>query len=243
MTTNQRVFFPGTVTDRVVRDWLLNDPENNPGLMPSMVEAIISREAELIENEGKRLIWKDKGDKDFVTRECIKAVTLIEPALNKYVLPFNYDVDVRFKAALTAPHPNGETATIMLNGAMDILVQDSENRFAIWDVKHTVDDNYWKKTRGQLSFYDLCVWIMQGQPSVMAGLLQPLCKEPVKPLPITEQDRSSLMQHVLSMANDVWKENFEPTSDASQCTFCEVKHACSKFQPVKSGTTRKFSLI
>lgn len=242
-TTNQRVFFPGTVTDRVVRDWLLNDPEKNPGLMPSMVEAIINRETEIIETEGKRLIWRDKGDRDFVLRECIKAVTLIEPALNNLVLPFNYDVDVRFKAVLKAPHPNGSMAEIVLNGAMDILVQDAEDRFAIWDVKHTLDNTYWKKTRGQLSFYDLCVYIMRGRPTVMAGLLQPLCDERVKKLPLTDQDRNGLMQHVLAMANDIWKEDFQPTTDTNQCHFCEVKHACSKWQPVTTGTTRKFTLI
>lgn len=240
---NQRVFFPGTVTDRVVRDWLLKEPEQNPGLMPSMVEEIVKRETSIIEEEGKRLIWKDKGDRDFVIRECITAVTKIEPALNKYVLPFDYNVDFRFKAPLLAPHPNGGKQQIMLNGAMDIIVRDSQGRYAIWDVKHTVDNNYWKKTRGQLSFYDLCTLIMFGQPTVLAGLLQPLCAEPVKPLPLTTQDRDSLMQHVLSYTNDILREDFTPTDDTNECHWCDVKHACSKFKPVKAGTTQKFSLI
>lgn len=240
---NQRVFFPGTVTDRVVRDWLLQEPEKNPGLMPEMVESIMKREADLIEEGNGKLIWKDKGDMDAVLRECIEAVTKIEPSLNQMVLPYEYDVDFRFKAPLMAPHPLGGTQKILLNGAMDIIVRDSQKRVAVWDVKHTRNNDYWKKTRGQLSFYDLASMIMFGQHTFAVGLLQPLCDQRVKPFQLDAQDRSSLMQHVLGMANDVWKEDFEPTTDPNECYFCNVKHACSKFKPVNAGTDRKFSLI
>ena len=125
---NQRVFFPGTVTDRVVRDWLAGDPYNNPGLMPHMVETVIEREQKLIEEEGKRLIWKDAGDRDAILRECQKAVTIIEPSLNNKVLPYDYDVDFSFKAPVQAPHPAGHLETVILNGFMDIIVRRCARR-------------------------------------------------------------------------------------------------------------------
>lgn len=240
---DQRVFFPGTVTDRVVRDWLLNDPDKNPGLMPQMVADIMKREADLIHAGGGKMAWRDAGDRDQVLKDCIEAVTKIEPALNKYVLPYEYDVDFRFKAPVLAPHPGGGMETVILNGAMDIIVRDDQSRYYVWDVKHTRDDYYWKKTKGQLSFYDLCVQIMFGTETRITGLLQPLCKEQIKPFPLTLDDRSQLMQRVLNMANNIWLEDFTPRTDFTECMYCNVKHACSKFQPVQDGKNKRMSLL
>lgn len=238
-----RGYFPGTVTDRVVRDWLAGDPENNPKAMPAMVESILLREEENTKTEGGKLIWKDSGDKDFVIRECVEAVTKIEPLLDKYVLPFNYSVDWRFKVPMKVPHPNGGTGTIMLNGAQDILVWDVENRYAVWDVKHTRNNAYYKKTRGQLSFYDLAVKLIFGADTSFVGLLQPLCDKPDPKFVLTEEDRDVLLQSILGMANDVWKEEFPLTEDVSQCFYCDVKHACPKFTATHEGTSKKFSLL
>lgn len=241
--TNQRVFFPGTVTDRVVRDWLSAEPEKNPNMMPHMVEEIMKREEGLIKEGGGKLIWKDRDDMRSVLQDCVEAVTKIEPALNKYVLPFNYDVDFGFKAPMKVPHPSGVPQTIILNGYMDIIVKDADGRVAVWDVKHTKDNSYWKKTRGQLSFYDLASLLLFNEPTSMVGLLQPLCKEPVKRFQLDQDDRDMLVNHVLRMTQDVFKGDFTPTEDLNQCTFCSVRHACTRWAPVRDGSKQKFSLL
>lgn len=234
---NQRLFFPGTVTDRVVRDWLAEDPYNNPGLMPHMVEDIVNREQQTLEERGKQLRWRDSKDRDSIILECQEAVRKIEPSLEQFVLPHEYDVDFSFKAPMVAPVPNGETVNVILNGFMDIIVRTDAGEFAVYDVKHTKNNEYWRKTRGQLSFYDLAVDVMFEKETFEVGLLQPLCDQREKRFNLSDTDRTSLLTHVHTMVEDIYKENFEPTASTSECFHCNVKHACSKFKPV-NGSTR-----
>lgn len=228
---DQRIFFPGNITDRVVRDWLNNTP-GELGLMPQMVDSIIDREKGIIEERGEVMKWKDKGDREQVRKDCIEAVTKIEPSLMRFVVPFEFQPDFKFTAPVTVPHPDGGMETVYLIGFMDILVRDDKDRWWVWDVKHTRDDSYWRKTVGQLSFYDLSVELMFGQPTIRTGLLQPLCKKPVFPYTITPDKRSQLMQRVVGMADDIFRENYTPRKDSSICNYCVVKHACPKFTPV-----------
>lgn len=240
---DQRVFFAGTTTDRVVRDWLLNDPENNPGVMPLMVESIMQRELENIANEGGRVKWKSKTDREEVLRDCIEAVTKIEPALNRLVLPFEYQPDFRFTATLQLPNPVGVPTPIQLIGALDILVKRG-NKWDIWDVKHTKDNDYWRKTAGQLTFYDIAIDLLfDGEPGY-SGLLQPLCKERVKPYPVTDELRSQMYQRIANMANSIMLDDFpaEPKGGFSVCNYCDVRHACTRFKPVIVNGKRKIPL-
>lgn len=229
---NTRVFFPGTVVDRVVRDWLIGDPEKNLGLMPSMVEAIMDREKIQIEDSGGSMQWKNKDDHDEVLKDCVEAVTKIEHSLIQEVLPYDWQADARFKAPLLLPHPDGGTEQIILNGAMDILVRDDKGLFRVWDVKMTRNEDYWRQTAGQLTFYDTAITIMFGEASVKAGLLQPMCKEQVKPYPITDDLRAQMMSRMVRMADDIWRQDTPPRADSIECAYCNVKHACSKFTPV-----------
>jgi hypothetical protein len=239
-----RAFFAGTVTDRVVRDWLENDPEDNAGRMPSMVESIMERERDLIHEEGGVMKWKDREDRSRVLAECIKAVQIIEPDLQKLVLPFQYQADFGFKAPIVLPHPDGSMETVVLNGFMDILVYDEElNEWRVYDVKHTKDDSYWRKTVGQLAFYDTALAVLFGQPSSTTALLQPLCKETVKTYAVSAPERSQIMQRIVGMADDVWREDRTPRADMTLCNWCSVKHACTKFTPVQSGKNRRMSLL
>lgn len=238
---NTRNFFPGTVTDRVVRDWLRDDPNNNPGMMAEMVSEYIDREKKTIAEEGGVMLWKDSRDRADVEKACREAVTKIEPALMKFVVPYEYQPDFKFTAPVTVPHPDGGMETIHLIGYMDIIVRDDKGRWWVWDVKHTKDDAYWRKTVGQLSFYDLAVELMFGQPTVRTGLLQPLCKKPVLPYDVTPDKRSQLMQRVVGMANDIWTGEVEPRIDNKLCNYCPVKHACPKFQPVVIDGKRRMA--
>lgn len=243
---NQRLYFPGTVTDRVVRDWLAGDPYSQPGLMVDMVESVVLREQEKLEEKGKQLRWKDDNDRDSIIKDCQEAVRKIEPDLNRLVLPYEYDVDFRFKAPILAPHPSGEMSQILLIGFMDIIVrnphrdEEIDPEWFVYDVKHTKDNSYWRKTRGQLSFYDFAVDVMFGATTSQVGLLQPLCKETTKLFTLQDQDRLMLEKHVLDMASDVWNGNNEPTAPISECGFCNVKHACSRFTPVNGNRVNLF---
>lgn len=229
---NTRNFFPGNVTDRVVRAWLQDDPMSNQGAMPGMVDEIMDREREKILEEGGIMNWKNRGDRDVVRADCIEAVTRIEPSLMKFVVPFEYQPDFKFKAPVIVPHPDGGMEGINLIGYMDIIVRDDKGRWWVWDVKHTRDDGYWRKTVGQLSFYDLAVELMFGAPTIRTGLLQPLCKKAEFPYEVTSDKRSQLMQRIVGMANDLWRDDKTPRIDNTLCTYCPVRHACSKFQPV-----------
>lgn len=229
---DSRGFFPGTVTDRVVRDALNNGDDYKPGSMKEMVESVIDREWAIIKDEGGSIAWKNPGDRDQVIKDCIEAVTKIEPYLLKYVFPFEYQPDFGFRAPLEVPHPDGGTETIILRGFMDILVRDNKGRWMVHDVKHTRDNQYWRKTEGQLTFYDLAVFLLFGQGTLRTSLLQPLCNERMKPFLITEEKRAQMIQRIAGMARDIWNDEHPPRTDSVECHFCPVKHACSKFQPV-----------
>lgn len=228
--TNSRVFFPGTVVDRVVRDWLLTDP--SPGLMPDMVETIMEREWKTILDEGGVITWRNSSDRAAVLSDCREAVTKIEPSLNTYVVPYEYQADKGFKVPVLIPHPAGGTEEILLNGYMDIEVKDDQGRFWIWDVKMTRNNDYWRKTVGQLTFYALSVLLSEGVLPVRVGLLQPMCDERVKAFAVTPDVSSQMMQRITGMARDIWTGEKTPRSDTAECSYCEVRHACTRFQPV-----------
>lgn len=241
---NTRVFFPGNVTDRAVRDFLLlPDPYEHEGWMAAHVEDIVTREKKIIEDDGGVMSWKDRADKAQVIKDCTEAVTKIEAGLWEKVLPYEYRPDFRFKAPISIPHPNGGTEEVIINGAMDIVGRNPEtNEWFVWDVKHTRDNSYWKKTQGQLGFYDLAIQLMFKAKTSEVGLLQPLCTERIKAVPLDSNTRSVMMQRIMRMAQEVWRDEKTPRSDSKYCGFCDVKHACSKFKAVEVNGRRTVSL-
>ena len=239
---DKRNFLPGTVTDRVVRNWLLNDPLDHLGEMPDMVTAAIDAAKVELTDSGEGVVrWRDSGDRAIVEAECQEAVRLIEPDLLKYVVPYEYQPDFRFDAPVKLKNPKtGRMELINLIGYMDILVRDDKGRFWVWDVKHTKDNSYWRKTIGQLGFYDLAVEMLFGQPTAMTGLMQPLCKKPRQTYQPSQESRAQLMQRISAMASDIWNENYTPLEGkGSVCNWCSAKHACVKFQPVMDSKGRK----
>lgn len=238
-----RNFFPGTVTDRVVRDWLLNDPAKNKGLMPQMVAEIMERERDKIHESGGVMRWRDAGDREQVLKDCTEAVTKIEPHLERLVLPYQYQPDFRFEAPWNIPHPDGGMETIQLIGFMDIIVKDDNENFQVYDVKHTRDAQYWRKTVGQLGFYDFATFLTFGKYATTTGLLQPLCPNPTVEYNPTEESRAKLMNDIMRLAKDIWTNDTTPRNDTKLCGYCPVKHACEKFKPVGSNGRRRVSLI
>lgn len=229
---NQRNFFPGNVTDRTVRRWLLEDPASNIGRMPEMVSEVIDQQYAEVQEQGGVMRWKNKDDRKQVEKDCIEAVTKIEPHLLKYVVPFEYRPDFSFKAPLALPHPSGGSEIVHLIGFMDILVRDDKGRYWVWDVKHTRDGQYWRKTIAQLGFYDLAVELMFGQPMIRGGLMQPLCAKPIMPYTPTGDSRAQLTTRIAAMARDIWLDDKSPRADNKECDWCSVRHACEKFKPV-----------
>jgi hypothetical protein len=229
---NQRNFFPGNVTDRTVRRWLLEDPANNIGRMPSMVSDVIEQQYAEVKDQGGVMRWKDKGDRQKVLEDCTEAVAKIEPLLLKYVVPFEYIPDFSFTAPLQLPHPAGGLEVVHLIGFMDILVRDNHGRYWVWDVKHTRDSSYWRKTIAQIGFYDLAVELKFGEPMFRGGLLQPLVKKSVVPYSPSEDSRTQLRTRIAGMARDIWLDDRSPRTDTKECDWCVVKHACEKFKPV-----------
>lgn len=241
---NNRVFFPGTVVDRVMRDWLMNDPEDNLGRMPEMIASIMEREEAAIKDSGGKMTWKDSEDRKAVTELCTTAAKKLEPHLIDLVLPKLYQPAMRFQAPLWITALDGSMERIVLRGEFDLLLQDPDTEeFEVWDLKITKDDNYWRKTIGQLTFYDISVFLMTGQYPRRNGLIQPLCKREILPYTPTSLDRMQMMQRIQSFAESQWREDFTPRKDNSICNFCDVKHACSKFKPVNVGKGRQMNLF
>lgn len=237
---NKRGFFPGTVTDRVVRRWLSDDPMSNLGCMPDMVDSIIDEEKAALAESGQGVVrWKDLGDREQVRTDCIEAVTKIQPALLKYVVPFDYEPDHHFESPVQIRFKDGSRATVLLNGYIDILVRDDKGRFWVWDVKHTRDNGYWRKTVGQLGFYDLAIELKFGQPTIQTGLLQPLCDPRIKPYKPSADSRAQLLQRVQAMAYDIRHEVATPRDDMTLCVWCAAKNSCVKFEPVLDRNGRK----
>lgn len=231
-TRDVRNFFPGRVTDRVVRYWLDDDPINNRGLMPEMVAQVLETELGQAKDDGEVVGWRHRTDREDVYKQCVEAVKTIEPALAKYVLPYSWQVDFGFKTPVLMRAPWG-MEPVVLHGFMDIIVRDPEtDTWRIYDVKHTYDNNYWRGSFGQLVFYGYENQLRTGKIPVEVGFFQPLAKEQVKRFAIDESHINHLAGRVQSMAWEVWTDVDFPRRDMSSCTFCEVKHACVKFKPV-----------
>lgn len=231
---DNRVFFGGTVVDRVVRDWLADS--RDLGEMPGMVADIMDREEGLIRDSADGILkWRDSEDRARVESDCKEAVKAIEPALVKYVLPYEYQVDYRFRTSLWVPNPidPGEMMEMFLIGAMDILVHNPlADWWAVFDVKMTRDDSYWKKTQGQMTFYDLQIELERGQPARAAALFQPLCTTQVKTIPMDEMRRMEMRSRIMTMVDSIIREDMPTTTNAKLCGYCDYKHACPKFTPV-----------
>lgn len=226
-----RMFFPGTVVDLAMRDWL-NTPDHPEGGMQDQIHQIMDAEEEKVRAGDGVLKWRHAKDRDEVRSFCVELVSRLEPILRELVTPFDFEPAKRFQTRIQIPDLDGNPTPIWLVGEMDILVRDDQSQWGIWDLKGTRDNDYWRKTIGQLTFYDVAVGAMfEGQHSSRAGLIQPMCTERVKHVTISDQDRMTLMSRVVHMAHDIWRKDFTFRTDSEGCFHppCPVKHACPRF--------------
>lgn len=238
-----RNFFHGNVVDRIMRNWLTMD-EPEAGLMPRMVDEYMEKcEQEVKEKEDGRIKWRHRTDKQEVRDFCVELVTRLEPILFEEVIPYEYEPAKRFAVPVKETTIEGEPIRIILKGEYDLLVRNPETGlFRVWDLKATKDNNYWRKTFGQLIFYDLATFAMfpeVGAFPEQSGLIQPMCDERVKRFEFSNDDRAKIWSDITRMAETMWKGDYAPKEDAAGCYNCVVRHACSKFKPTKSLNGKK----
>jgi len=228
-----RGYFPGTVADRVMRAWL-DSPDHAPGQMQEMVDEVMRIEEEkAVASQDGVVRWRSKNDRAEVAAFCRELVARLEPILRKEVLAYDFEPAKWFRTPISIPGlEHGSVLVIDLIGEMDILV-NAHGRWAVWDLKATKDDNYWRKTLGQLTFYDTAVAAMFGEATSRAGLIQPMCAEGVKEVSISDDDRRMLMSRIIRMAHDILKKEDTTFRTADGGCFqpfvCPVKHACPRF--------------
>jgi len=174
--------------------------------------------------------WRDSGDKAKIRAWCRELVTRLEPILYELAIPNEYECATRFKVPLTIPGLDGAPRQILLTGEMDLLTWRSRGvPLAVWDLKATEDTSYWRKTSGQLTFYEIAVWGMTGHWPEVSGLIQPMCPEQVPQFWFTAEHRRQMFVTICDVAADIWSKNLPPKADSAGCDRCSVKQACPKF--------------
>jgi CRISPR/Cas system-associated exonuclease Cas4 (RecB family) len=220
-----RNFLAGTVVDSVQKAWL----ENPVGSMLDLVEDHFNKSVAKSE-EKDTLKWRSKNDKSNILKICKSAAVLLEPILRHRVLPYDYEPGRWFQVPVKIQNPKtSQIEEIILRGEFDLLVREKDGKFVVWDLKTTADNDYWRKSFGQLVFYDLAMMAMFNEFPKKVGFIQPLCDEQVKEFIVTDADRADIWTRINLMMRDTWDGNFEPKEDNTGCSFCEVVNKCAKF--------------
>lgn len=237
---DNRNFFHGNVVDRIMRNWLDSDnPE--PGQMPKMVDDYMEKcEEEVQERDNGKIKWKHRTDREDVREYCVELVTRLEPILFEEVIPFEYEPAKRFAVPTKATSVDGEEYRLILKGEFDLLVRNQNTGlFRVWDLKATKDKDYWRKTLGQLVFYDLAVFAMFQSWPEASGLIQPMCEERVMRFTHTNTERAQMVARINKVMEAQWKGDYAPKESNAGCSYCIANYACSKFKPQvsKGGKT------
>lgn len=236
-----RVFYRGTVTDRVLRQWL-QDENREPGGMVSMVDEYMDVCEREYQESGTGIVrWRYAADREETAEWCKLLLTRTEPLMEELVLPYagSFYADKHFRVPITIPGLFGEPREIQLIGIMDILI-DAPGYLAVYDLKATENENYWKKTILQLVFYDLILEADRQRNPDYTALVQPMCQLPIVPLTVTDDHRMGLMGKIVNYAHSVWREEFDPKESDAGCSYCPVRTACVKFKKNESGRMSLF---
>lgn len=225
-----RSFFHGNVVDLAMRRWLAQD-EPEPGWMLAQVDALFDESLTIAKETGDGIVrWKSTDDKDETREFCRELVGRLEPILMKYAIPFEWTPAVRFSVPIKIEDLGGHLREIILVGEMDLLVRDCEGRFAVWDLKATRDNAYYKKVLGQLAFYAIAVKAMHGKFPALTGLIQPMCDQQVLPVTVDRDAVAQMAGRITKTARDILAGHVAPKADNTGCAYCPVRHACPKFR-------------
>lgn len=232
---DHRVFFRGTVVDRVMR-WRLESPDATAGSMPDMVEEIMATELQKLKDDEEGIVkWKSATDRRESIDWCKELVTRLEPLLQQHVLPYEYETAKRFKVPVQIPYLDGRPTWIYLTGELDLLIRDDQGNWRVWDLKGTADNSYWRKTLGQLIFYAVYVELGFGDYPVSTGFLQPMCDHQDPQFEFGPDDYAEMWVQITRMASDVWQKDHEMKKTSAGCSRCFVRQACERFKPVRHG--------
>lgn len=225
---DMRNYFPGMVADRVMQQWLA-DPQ--PGAMSAMVDAALDLgEQDAIDTGDGVVRWRNRIDRAEVRRFVTEMVVKLEPVLNAFVTRFEYFAPHRFTETVLVPYLDGTPTPVTIVGEMDIKVRTPAG-WVVLDLKGTADPQYWRRCVGQLVFYDLAVLAAHQQRTEFVGIIQPMCENPVVAWAVQEQDRRELWARLVRMAQQIWSDDTACKDGTSGCTWCEVRHACPRYQP------------
>jgi hypothetical protein len=227
-----RSFFHGNVVDLLMRRWL-DQEEPEPGWMLANVAVVFDEALGIARDTGDGYVkWKSATDRAEVLAFCTELVVRLEKILTVYALPFTWQPAVRFDVPVMVPDLRGDPREIRLVGEMDLLLTDNLQRTAIYDLKATKDDNYYQKVLGQLAFYAFAVRILTGSYPHSVGLIQPMCKQRVLPVEITETARREMAGRITRTAQDIWAGRTAPKKDDAGCSWCPVQGVCPKFRHI-----------
>lgn len=229
-----RIFAPGTISDIAMRDWLNDQSRPMRDLIPEIMD---KHEASAKETGEGVIRWKSSTDRKQVLQWCMRLADELVPILEEKVTPYKFEVGKRFRTPIQIPNLSGEYQKIYLIGEMDLFVDDED----IWDLKATENESYWRKTSGQITFYDVVKHALTGSFMRSGGLIQPMCKMKVRPIEPSPEDRKLLVSKIVQYAHSVWRKDFAPKADTAGCDYCDVKHACPRFKVVPGS--RKVSLL
>jgi hypothetical protein len=233
--TDVRNFFHGNVVDLLMRRWLSLDVQE-PGWMLAHVDELMAEAETRAKETGDGIVrWKSATDKDEVREFCRTLVVRLEEILGVYCLPFEWQPAVRFEVPIQVHYLDGSLREIHLIGEMDLLVRDSLRRHAIWDLKGTANNSYWRKTFPQLIFYAIVIKVMKGDWPAMTGLIQPMCDQRVMPVTVTPEAIREVWGSIEKTAQDIWAGRLAPKAGDEGCSYCPVHDACPKFKVSGSG--------
>jgi hypothetical protein len=238
---NVRNYFHGTVADKIVREWL-EDPERQPGTMVGRVAEMFDSEAERLANSDQGYVrWKSLSDRAEMQAKVERLLRDIEPWLVENILPHEFEPEVRFRFPISMPGLHGDVVVIMVGG-IDMLVRTAEGDWHVWDLKATNNPSYWRASKGQLVFYGLAV--QMGFPPhkvpTKTGLVQPLVPDAFeKVLELTDEDYSMMWSRMVKMLHDIQRGDFDYKDDTTGCDWCEVRRACTRFNPVNAFSRKR----
>lgn len=224
--TNIRNFWPGMVVDQFMREYL-DTPELRIESVHDWITAIMDEHETVERDKGNMIKYRDAADRQSVREFCTELASRLTIHLEKHVLPYKHEHGKWFKIPMNLEY-QGEIRPILLTGEMDLLVDNGGP--VVWDLKGTADDQYWRKVVAQLTFYDLAIWFSTGVKTRFVGLIQPMCKEQLLAFEVTDAARADLMTRIQRYAFDAWSGERACTDDTSKCHWCDVKHACTRFQ-------------
>lgn len=239
-TQNVRNFFHGNVADAAMRRWLAL-PDRDLVPMATLVPILFDEEEARIKERSGTLKWNHRTDRNDMQAYVQELCQRLEPILYEHFVPYEFKLAKRFAVPVNLPDPSGGQSRVILSGELDAIVYKPDG-YSIWDLKATKDDSYWRKTIGQLTFYDVAMWAEHKKYASQTGLIQPMCKQQVMAVEVSDESRRVLLSQVSKMALDRWNNHAPVREDNSICGYCECRLACAKFAgPVRNGNRVPFA--